>query len=293
MKKIAFVVSGLLIACAPAAWAAGDVIASAGQTSVTQADLTSLLKSISTPNRERLAADPSRLDQLVRANLAEKALLAEAKSKGWDKQPQVQTMVEEAQRRAVVQSYVASVSAPPADYPSEQEIQSAYDKNPAAFTTPRMFDIAQIYIAIPATDDASVEKARKQAADITKRAQAHGADFAALARANSQDPQAATNGGDAGFLPERALLADVRQAVDPLKPGDVTGPIQTQDGFHVLKLVGTRPASLRPLADVKEQIRAALREQRAQENAQAYMQKLAGTAPINEDALKKALAAAQ
>ena len=80
-----------------------------------------------------------------------------------------------------------------------------------------------------------------------------------------------------------------------MKPGDVSAPIPTATGFHIVKLVDVRAPALQPLASVKEQLRATLRQQRAQQNVQAYIAKLAGpnAAPIDEDALKKALAAAQ
>jgi peptidylprolyl isomerase len=162
-----------------------------------------------------------------------------------------------------------------------------------AFNAPRAFHIAQIYIAVPpGADAATLDRARKHAADLAK--QARGADFAALATANSQDKPSAVHGGDMGFLPETALLPEIRKAVDAMKPGDIAQPVQTTAGFHIVKLIDTRPAGVRPLADVKEQIRVALRQQRTQENANAYVAKAlgAGTVAINEPALKKALGAA-
>ena len=154
----------------------------------------------------------------VRSTLAQKAVLAEAKAKGWDKQAQVQAAVEQARREIVVRSYLASVNAPPADYPSDAELQSAYDKNRAAFTAPRALHVAQIYIAVPPNADAAtLDKARKQAADLASRAR--GGDFAALAKANSQDKASAANGGDLGFVPDQLMVPAVRQAADALKPG--------------------------------------------------------------------------
>lgn len=290
MKNFATMMGGLLLSVPLMAAAQDDVIANGPQASVTQSDIAALLKAAGDEGRARLAADPAAMDQVVRATLAQKAVLAEAK--GWDKQADVQSAIEQARRDIIARSYLASVNAPPADYPSDAEIQSAYEKNRAAFTVPRALRVAQIYVAVaPDADAATVDKARKQAADLANRAR--GGDFAALAKANSQDAASAANGGDLGFVPETMLLPAVRQAADALKPGQVSAPIRTATGFHVVKLIDTRPAAPRPLADVKERLRAMLRAQRTRQNAQAYLAKLGGDAPINEDALKKALAAAR
>ncbi len=296
MKKLATVVCGAMLSMPLAAWAQGDVVARAGQASVTQADMTTLLKSLSPDVRTRLAADPARLDDVVRAKLAAAAVLAEANAKGWQKQPEVVALIDDTRRDVIVRSYLASVSAPAADYPSDDEIKAVYDSNQPAFTVPRALRISQIYVATqPGADAATIDKARKQAADIARQARAPGADFAALAKADSQDKPSAERGGDMGYVPDAALMPEIRKATDTMKPGDVAGPIQTVAGFHVIKLTDMHAQSVRPLADVKEQLRAQLRQQREQQNAQAYMAKLAGpgAATIDEDSLKKALAAAQ
>lgn len=272
------------------------VVASTGQTSVTQAQMTTLLKSLDAATRERLATDPASLDQLVRARLAQSVVVAEVKAKGWDQQPEVRQMVEQAERDALMRSYLASIATPSTDYPSDTEIQTAYDQNHAVFTTPRALHFAQIYVAVaPGADAAIRTKARKQADDLAREAHASGADFAALAAANSQDKPSASQGGDMGFVPESVLLPEIRKAAESMKPGDVSAPIETTAGFHVVKLVDTRAAGVRPLAEVKDQLRVMLRRQRTQQNIQAYLAKQVGpgTVAINEDALKKALTAAQ
>lgn len=292
MKKIVIVIAGVL-SCVPlAALSQDDVIASAAQVSVTQSDIDTLLKAVGAGERTRLAADPAALDQVVRSVLAQKIVLEQARAKGWDKQPQIQRAIDQMQREVIVRSYLASVNAPPADYPSDADIQAAYDSNPRAFTVPRALHLAQIYVAVaPNADAATLDKARRQAGDLAGRART--GDFAAVAKAGSQDTTSAANGGDMGFVPEIALLPEVRQAADALKPGQVSAPIQSPTGFHVVKLIESRPASVRPLADVKDQIRATLRAQRTQQNEQAYLQTLTAKAPVNDDALKKALAAAR
>lgn len=296
MKRFLMLAGACALSAPLLASAQSAIVASAGQTSVTQAQMTTLLKSLDTATRERLAADPASLDQLVRARLAQSVVVAEVKAKGWDQQPEVRQMVEQAERDALMRSYLASIAAPAADYPSDAEIQAAYDQNRAVFTTPRALHFAQIYVAVaPGADAATRAKARKQADDFTRQARASGADFAALAAANSQDKPSASQGGDMGFVPESVLLPEIRKAAESMKPGDVSAPIETTAGFHVVKLVDTRAAGVRPLAEVKDQLRAMLRRQRTQQNVQAYLAKQVGpgTVAINEDALKKALTAAQ
>ncbi|MBN3793259.1 peptidylprolyl isomerase, partial [Burkholderia sp. Ac-20353] len=283
VKKLAMIVGSLMLSAPLVAAAQDDVIANAAQASVTQSDIATLLKSIGEEGRTRLAADPAAMDQVVRATLAQKAVLAEAKQKGWDKQADVQSAIEQARREIIVRSYLTSVNAPPADYPSDAEIQAVYEQNRDAFTVPRALHVAQIYLAVaPNADAASVDKVRKQAADLASRART--GDFAALAKANSQDKASAANGGDMGFVPEPMLLPAVRQAADALKPGQVSAPIQTPTGFHVVRLIEARAAAVRPLADVKERVRATMRAQRTQQGVQASLVKFGGNAPINEDA---------
>nr|WP_240648039.1 peptidylprolyl isomerase [Pararobbsia silviterrae] len=266
------------------------------QVTVTQADVTAMLKAVSPSVRQALAADPAQVDQAVRSRLAAQAVLAEADEKGWTKQPQVQAMLEEAKREVILRSYLASVSVPPADYPSDAEIQATYDHNAAAFQMPRAIRLSQIFVAVPqGADAATLDKARARAASLAQQAHSKGADFAALAQSQSDDKMHAAQGGDMGFVAESTMLPEIRKATDGLAPGDVAGPIQTSAGFHVIKLAEIRPAGVAPLSAVKDRIREEMRKQREQQNAQAYMAKLVGPASvkIDEAALKNALAAAK
>lgn len=299
VKKLAIVVGSIACGISLASHAQTEPVAHVAvgstQVAVTQADVTALLKPLDPNTRQTLAADPAKLDQVVRSRLAAQAVLAEAGAKGWDKQPQVQAMLDEARREVILRSYLASVSTPPTDYPSDADIQAAYDHNQAAFAVPRTLRFSQIYVEVaPGADPATVEKARQRATDLSRQVHVKGADFAALAQANSDDKAHGAQGGDMGFVAEPLLMPEIRKVADTMKPGDVAGPIQTSAGFHVIKLTDARAAGVAPLAAVKERIRAQLRQQREQQNEQAYMAKLAGpaVASIDEAALQKALAAA-
>lgn len=300
MKNLAIVASSIALGLPLAGHAETDALAlvavGSTQVSVTSADLTALLKPLDPGVRKTLTADPARLDQLVRSRLAAQAVLAEAGAKGWENQPQVQAMIEESRRGVILRTYLASVSAPPADYPSEAEIQATYDHNQAAFAVPRAWRVSQIYVAVPpGADAATLDKARERATDLSRQVHGKSADFAALAQANSDDRTSAVRGGDMGFVADPMLMPEIRTVVHTMKAGDVAGPIQTVAGFHVIKLTDTHAAGVMPLAGVKERIRAEMRQQREQQNEQAYMAKLVGpgAVSIDEAALQKAVAAVQ
>ncbi|WDD91367.1 peptidylprolyl isomerase [Burkholderia sp. FERM BP-3421] len=285
-----------LAALGPARAAQDEVVARAGDVRLTRADVAALVAALGPDAQTRLAAEPALLTRLVRARLAEQVLVNEAKSRDWDRQDRVRALVEAAQREAVFRSYLASVSAPPADYPSDAELQAAYDGNRALFATPRALHVAQIYLAVPAdADAATLAKARKQAAELLRRARAPGTEFGALARASSQDTASAAQGGDLGFTDENRLVPAIRQALAALKPGEISEPVRTDTGLHLVKLIEVRPAGARPLAEVREQLRASLRAAREQQNAQAYLAKQVapGAATLDEQALEQLAGAAQ
>lgn len=272
-----------------------NVVASTGDVSLSRADVTAIIESLPADVRTRLRTDPSFLDDIVRGRLLDRRVLVEAKAKGWDRQPQVRAQIEAAQRNVIVRSYLSSLAEPPASYPDDQQIEAVWRRDAATFTVPRTLHLAQIFIPAPTgADAATLAKARRQADDAVRQVGATGADFGAIAATYSQDAASAAKHGDLGFVPETRLLPQVRQAVDTLKPGGTSGLIRTDAGFHIVRLIEVRPAFVRPLSDVKDSIRIALRQQKQRENVAAYLATLMkpDSVKINEQALDQAFAAA-
>ena len=148
----------------------------------------------------------------------------------------------------------------------------------------------QIFLPAAPGDGDAVAAARKQALDLVKRAQAPKADFAALARSHSQDASTRAQGGDIGYVPLAQLTPEMRPVIEQLKAGEVAAPVQSAAGFHILKLVDLRAASVAPYEQVKDELRAALRTQRQELAARAYLEGLlnAGTVSIDGAALNAA-----
>ncbi|OVZ57913.1 peptidylprolyl isomerase [Pigmentiphaga sp. NML080357] len=271
----------------------GATVASIGNVSIKQQEIERLLQSM--PDAERNAAkeDRSSIEGWLRQRLASEALLQEAQGKGWERRPEIKARIDAAVRevtdRIVATSYLNSVAQVPDAYPSDAEVREAYERAKDGFQIPATYHVAQIFLAAPGNDSAAVTKARAQAQLLA--AQAKSGDFADLARKNSQDERSAARGGDVGTLPLTQLLPEVRDTVARLKPGQVSEPVQSAAGFHILKLLESHAARTASLDEVKPRLRQVLRQQRQQELIDAYMAKLApsGSVKIDNAALDEAL----
>ena len=116
-------------------------------------------------------------------------------------------------------------------------------------------------------------------------------DFAALARAESDEPQSAARGGEIGWLQESAIQPEIRTKVSSLAKGAVSDSIQLGDGWYFVKVLDIREPRTATLDEVRDQLKKVLRAERARLNREAYLAKLQQQNPmaINELALSKLL----
>jgi peptidyl-prolyl cis-trans isomerase D len=146
-----------------------------------------------------------------------------------------------------------------------EEAKAQYEQNLAQYGAPEERSAAHILIAVkPDASEADKEAARKKAADLAAKARAHPADFAALAKANSDDPGSAPQGGDLGSFTHDTMVKPFADAVFAAKPGDIVGPVLSDFGYHVIKVGAIKAAQTRPFDEVKGDIEASLKRARAQ-----------------------------
>lgn len=248
------------------------VVARMGDVELRAEEVRPLVDSLPAEARAQLAQNPAELARLIRTELLRKVLATEARTKGWDKRPEVVAQMERARDQALVGTYMNNIARPPESFPSEAEVKAAYDQNPGAFATPRQFRLAQIFVlAPPESDKAAFDKARAKAADLAAKARAKGADFAALAKSASEHAESAARGGDMGWVTEANLLPELREPLAGMKKGEVSTAVKAAQGWHVVRLDDVRDKGVRPLPEVRDQIVASLRLRKAQETEQAYL----------------------
>ncbi|GGY04445.1 peptidylprolyl isomerase [Paludibacterium paludis] len=279
----------LLALLAPFALAADNAVATAGSASVSRQEAETLVLSLPAAQREQLAANPALLEQWARTRLADQLLLAEAGAKQWSKRPEVAAQIDALTREVVARTYLASVSQAPADYPSDSELSEAYQRLKGGLFKPAAYRVNQVFIPAPAGDAAALAAARKNVADALRKARQPKADFARLA--GEFDKSAKPALADTGWVTLDQLLPEVRPVVVSLKPGQVSEPVQSAAGLHVLKLVERREAQSVTLDEIRDVLKARLRQERQGELARAYLERLAGGSgvKVDSDALKRIL----
>jgi peptidyl-prolyl cis-trans isomerase D len=144
------------------------------------------------------------------------------------------------------------------------EVKQAYQANAKQYTTNEERQASHILIAVkPDAPEAAKAAAKQKATEILAKARAAPDSFAELAKTYSQDPGSAAQGGDLGSFSRGAMLKPFEDAVFSAKVGDIVGPVQTDFGYHVIKVTGITPPHVQSFDEVKGRIEADLKRQKA------------------------------
>lgn len=141
--------------------------------------------------------------------------------------------------------------------PKEDEIKAYYDKNKDQFKT-----VEASHILVETQEEA----------DAVKKELDGGADFAALAKEKSKDPQSAQNGGSLGAFSKGQMVKEFDEKVFSMKPGEVSDPVKTQFGYHIIKL--------EKINDDFESSKEAVKSQMIQERFGEHTEKLRNDAKV-------------
>lgn len=180
---------------------------------------------------------------------------------------------------------------------TDADLENYYKANQDQFRAPESLDVRHILIKTPLpgpdgkVDQAGLAAARAKAEDVLKQLKG-GADFAAVARKFSEDPDSAKNGGLYKGVVKGQMDSEVEKAAFNLPVGQLSDLLQTTSGFHILKVDAHNQAQLKPLAEVKAQIEPIVRNQKSTAAAEALidsLQSLARTQGLDKAAAAKGL----
>ncbi|MGH9221339.1 MAG: peptidylprolyl isomerase [Vicinamibacterales bacterium] len=154
----------------------------------------------------------------------------------------------------------------------QADIEAFYKQNLQQYQTPAQVRASHILLKLEGKDEKQVQAL---ADDIAKKAKA-GADFAALAKQYSEDESNNMNGGDLDYFGRGRMVAEFEQAAFAMKSGEISNPVKTAFGFHIIKVVDSKPETTRPVAEVRSEIEDQLKWQKAQAEAEKIAKSLEG-----------------
>jgi parvulin-like peptidyl-prolyl isomerase len=228
---------------------AKDVVAQVGDVAITAQDLERQLAAQPPQLRARWTTPQGKKEFLE--NLIRQALLAnQAKARGLDKHPDVERVARQQMISLYVQQELEDKGKPGADVP-DAEVEKYYKEHTNEFNRPDEVRVSQILVK-------DRGKAQRVAAEARKIPPADQHGFVQLVEKESEDPETRTRGGDLMFFDRNTARVpkEVVEAAFALKEaGDVSPPVKTDKGFHVLRLVQKRPGVTRSLDEAREEIR--------------------------------------
>ena len=281
LSKIIPLLAFTLLSFSTPTKADNTVIAKVGDSEVKADDIKPLIEKLPLRDQLLLSKDPTALNNLVRELIVQQLVFKEALSKKWDQQPQVAAQLERIRQQSITQSYLQSLAIPPADFPSQSDLEAAYNalKKNNALQVPKQYHLAQIYIACPkGADKASEEKAQSKL-DSVQKALKNG-DFNSVAKSQSEDAASAQRGGDLGSLGETQIQPEIRNAVTSLSKNGISDPIRMNDGWHIIRVLEVKETYTASLEEVKIPLTNELRKEKAQIIAKAYLAKLLQQNPV-------------
>jgi len=154
---------------------------------------------------------------------------------------------------------------------NEADLKTYYEQNTARFGTKEERRASHILITAPASAPAADRaKAKAKAEQLLAEVKKAPATFADVARKNSQDPGSAEKGGDLDFVTRGAMVKPFEDALFALKKGDISDVVETEFGYHIIRLADIKPAVVPPFEQVRATIENEVRSQQAtQEFAKA------------------------
>lgn len=161
-----------------------------------------------------------------------------------------------------------------------EDIEAYYQDNPDQFKVPEQVQASHILIKVEADDTPEVKAEKRQRLEALKKEIDGGADFAELAGANSDCPSK-TRGGDLGLFTRERMVKPFADAAFAMEVGQVSDVVETQFGYHLIKLTDRKAEGSRPLDEVRQQVENQLDRQYKEAAFNTYMESLRGAAEID------------
>ncbi len=281
MKRIvvSILCAGLLFSCTQKAAEktvqGGPFVAKVGSSGITQADFEREMKSLPDYAQQLFEGEAGK-EKFLEEIIKKEILYQEALKRGLDKSPDFSRKLEEF-KKLTLASELLEKDVMSKNKVTEQEVKDYYNKHKEDFTTTSQIRASHILVKTEA-------EANKVLARLKK-----GEKFEEIAKKESLDTASAKNGGDIGFFARGQLVPEFEKAAAGLKVGELSGPVKTPYGYHIIKVTDRKTGPVVEFDRVKDVISQRLSGEKQKEAFDNYINELRKNykVEINKDVLAK------
>jgi len=258
------------------------IVAKMGSAEVKVSDLITFAEAIDATRLRRFLDNDRSFRELQGRLAARRFVLREAWLKNYPQRVEVAASMARARVESHYSGYILNRVTPGDGFPDDTALRTYYRDNSQRYQQQPSYRLAQIYLADASAADES-GPAGQRALQLATQARARGSDFAALASEHSEHKPSAGKGGEIGWTARDKLVREIAAAIGGARVGDVIGPVRSAQGWHVVRLLDERPATVRPFAEVRETIRKLLRLQYIQREEKRLLEGFVAEHPIEVD----------
>mgnify|MGYP003385698821 FL=1 len=233
------------------------VVATMLDQEVTWSELRTAVANGSDADRKALSEDSEVFAAYVKKLALRQHIIQQAQNIKLDDTQVVEFAVRQAYDKAMIDQWLNLATQPESDFPSQAEIDVAYEENQTQFVAPGRVNLSQLFIQHSNDKDADAARV----AQVLEAIKANPDGFAELSKIHSDHAESAVNGGSLGWLQIDHLQPDILKAIGQLKVGSISTPVVTDTGSHFILVNAIAPASVKPLEEVQDLLVQALRKQ--------------------------------
>lgn len=163
---------------------------------------------------------------------------------------------------------------------TEADAKAFYESNAKEFENPDLVAASHILFMVPEDAPEDVVKQKEKAAKDAEARAKKGEDFNALAKELSEEPAAKQSGGDLGLFAKEDMVPEFAAVAFAQKVGDISDPVRTKFGFHVIKVTDKKAAGKIPFEEVKERVVVFLNRQKSSEAIKQALENLRNDAKV-------------
>jgi len=254
-----------------------SVVATMLDQEVTWSELRLAAANASEAGRKALSEDSEVFAAYVNKIALRKHIIKLAQETKLDDTAVVEFAVRQAYDKAMIDQWLNLATQPEPGFPSQAEVDTAYQDNQTQFVAPARVNLSQLFLLH--SDDKQADAARL--AQVLEEIKANPDGFAELSKVHSDHAESAVNGGSLGWLQIDQLQPEIFKAISNLTVGSISTPVVTDTGSHFILVNGITPASVKPLEEVQDLLVQAIRKQWQEKKQQEIISQLSILVKIN------------